>query len=68
MELIEVGDEQQELYYRDIMPCIRALFGNPQFANDLIMVPEHHYKDATKQTRIYSEMNTGNWWWDKQVS
>ena len=32
------------------------------------MEPERHYADADQTIRVYSEMNTGKWWWCTQVS
>lgn len=62
-----VCDESVELYYREIIPCIRSLFGDPAFAHKLIFVPERHYLDASRTCRIFNEMHTGNWWWSVQV-
>ncbi|CDO69394.1 hypothetical protein BN946_scf185040.g7 [Trametes cinnabarina] len=60
---IVVQGEAFEVYYRDVLECIRALFGDPEFAQDLLLVPERHYTDASRQTRVYFDMNTGDWWW-----
>lgn len=57
-----------EIYRRDIIWCIRALFGDPAFAQHLIFSPERHYTDQSKTTRIYHEMHTGQWWWETQAS
>lgn len=64
---VEMGGETFEIYYRDVLECTRALFGDPEFADDLVFAPERHYTDSTKQIRVYSEMHTGSWWWDRQV-
>ena len=57
-----------DLYRRDIIECIRALFGNPAFTQDLVFAPERHYTDGSRSIRIYHEMHTGQWWWETQVS
>ena len=49
------------------MECIRALYGNPKFAQTLVFSPERHYTDAEQTQRLYHEMHTGDWWWEKQV-
>ncbi|KAI0062769.1 hypothetical protein BV25DRAFT_1870210 [Artomyces pyxidatus] len=67
-EEVVIGGEAFEIYLRDIIPCIRALYGDPEFAKDLIFVPERHYTDADRTIRAYNEMNTGKWWWSVQVS
>ena len=64
---LSIGGECLEFYYRDIIQCIRALFGNPEFANDLVFAPERHYTDSNQKCRVYSEMHTGEWWWSVQV-
>jgi len=60
--------EVLEFYSRDIIECIRALWGDPDFADDLIVEPERLYADDDMVNRIYHEMNTGKWWWETQVS
>lgn len=64
---LKVDGEHLEFHCREIIPCIRSLFGNPDFANDLIYAPERHYTDAERTCRVYNEMHTGNWWWSVQV-
>ena len=56
-----------EYYARDIIECLRALWGDPDFDGDLIFEPERLYADEDMTIRIYHEMNTGKWWWDTQV-
>ena len=64
---ILVGDEVCELYFRDIIQCIQALFYDPDFAPYLIFTPEKHYADEEKTERMYHDMHTGPWWWSTQV-
>jgi hypothetical protein len=64
---IEVGEQTHDLYYREIIPCIRSLYGDPEFLDDLVFAPERHYTDADRTCRVFSEMHTGNWWWSVQV-
>src|SRR6266702_1872849 len=66
-EEIRLGGESYDFYYRDIILCIRTLFGDPTFARRLIFAPERHYQDADHTTQIFSEMHTGKWWWSVQV-
>ncbi|KAH9049564.1 hypothetical protein EDB84DRAFT_1585594 [Lactarius hengduanensis] len=63
-----IGGECLEFHHRDIIHCIQTLFGNPEFACDLIFAPEHHYTNSTKTCRIYDEMHTGEWWWSVQTT
>ncbi|KAH8979571.1 hypothetical protein EDB86DRAFT_2814449, partial [Lactarius hatsudake] len=48
--------------------CIWTLFGNPEFAHDLVFAPERHYTDSTQTCRIYDEMYMGDWWWSVQTT
>ena len=66
-EEIVVAGEAFEVFFRDILECIRALYGDPEFAPLLLLVPEKHYTDSTKKERAYFDMNTGKWWWATQV-
>ncbi|KAI9439121.1 hypothetical protein H4582DRAFT_2056961 [Lactarius indigo] len=66
-EDMNLGDECLQFHYREIIPCIRSLFGNPEFAHRLVFAPERHYADAERTCRVYNEMHTGDWWWSVQV-
>ncbi|KAI0733010.1 hypothetical protein BC629DRAFT_1586009 [Irpex lacteus] len=63
-----VKDNSFDFYYRDIIACIRALFGDPDFAPHLVFVPERHYADKDHTTRLYHDMHTGKWWWSTQAA
>jgi len=62
-----VGGEVCEVFFRDVVACVRALFGDPDFASHLAFAPEKHYTDETRSTRMYHDMQTGRWWWSTQV-
>lgn len=64
---VYIGKEWVQFYYRDIVQCIRAIYGDPEFAADLVFAPERHYVDSERTQRVYSDMHTGNWWWSIQV-
>ncbi|KAJ2967163.1 hypothetical protein NUW54_g13589 [Trametes sanguinea] len=49
---IDVAGEIFEVYYRDIIACARALFGDPEFAPHLLVVPERHYTDEDHTVRM----------------
>ncbi|KAH9021552.1 hypothetical protein EDB85DRAFT_2075544 [Lactarius pseudohatsudake] len=63
-----VGDEVCEVFYRDIIQCIRALFGDPDLAPYLIFAPEKHYIDDERIEWMYHDMHTGSWWWTTQAA
>ena len=60
---VTFGEERLEFYYRDVMMCIWTIYGNPEFAHDLVFAPEHHYTSQERTSHIYNEIYTGNWWW-----
>ncbi|KAF8812010.1 hypothetical protein BYT27DRAFT_7221289 [Phlegmacium glaucopus] len=61
-----IGDEVCEVYFRDVIQCIKALFGDPLFVPYLVFAPEKHYTDETKAKHMYHDMHTGRWWWSTQ--
>src|SRR5882757_2002005 len=52
------------LYYRDIFKCIQFLLAHLPFQAHLDFEPVRLADSEGR--RIYSEMNTGDWWWDTQ--
>lgn len=64
---IVVAGESFDVYFRDIIECIRALFGDPEFAPYLVFLPERHFADPQHEVPVYFDMHTGKWWWDMQV-
>lgn len=64
---IIVGDETLEVWHRDVIECLRALYGDPEFSPHLVFVPERHYADEDETVRVFSDMHTGKWWWEMQV-
>ncbi|KAI0762223.1 hypothetical protein C8Q74DRAFT_135973 [Fomes fomentarius] len=64
---IVIAEEAFEVYFRNILECVEALFGDPEFAPILLLVPERHYADADRTIRVYFDMNTGKWWWATQT-
>ncbi|KAI9432659.1 hypothetical protein H4582DRAFT_2083048 [Lactarius indigo] len=45
-EDLVIGGEDLQFHYHDVVLCIRTLFGNPEFAHELVFAPERHYADA----------------------
>jgi hypothetical protein len=62
-----VGSEVCDVYFRDVIACVKALFGDPNFTPYLMFAPEKQYTDDTKEVRMYHDMHTGRWWWSTQV-
>ncbi|KAJ7133963.1 hypothetical protein C8R43DRAFT_1132985 [Mycena crocata] len=63
---VVVNGEVFYLYSRDILECVRALWGDSDFAPYLFVAPEKHYIDKDKTIRMYHNMHTGKWWWSTQ--
>ncbi|KAJ7709363.1 hypothetical protein B0H16DRAFT_1679153 [Mycena metata] len=63
---IVVNGEVFHLYSRDIIECVRALWGDSTFAPYLFVAPERHYIDKDRTIRMYHNMHTGKWWWSTQ--
>jgi hypothetical protein len=66
-EEVEFAGQKYEFYHRDILKCIRVLYGDPEFSDFLAYAPEKHYTGPEKNCRVFSEMNSGRWWWTRQV-
>lgn len=60
--------EQVTLFYKDPVEAVAHILSRPSLAPYLEFVPKKVWTDASKVERVYSEMCTGNWWWDVQVS
>jgi hypothetical protein len=66
---ITVGNEIITLHARDILDCVKALYGDPEFAVFLKFKPERHYQVGAghAKSRVYHDMHTADWWWEVQV-
>lgn len=65
---IDDSPEVFDLFYRDVVKCVEALYGDAEFARFLVFAPERHYSDVDHTNRMYHDMHTGKWWWTTQVS
>ena len=59
---ITIEGREVVCYMRPALDCAKALFSSPQWAQQLLTVPERHYADATRSARLYGDMNTGELW------
>ncbi|KAF7796673.1 hypothetical protein EIP86_007856 [Pleurotus ostreatoroseus] len=66
-ELVCAG-EAFDVYMRDIVECLKALYGDAEFARYLVFLPERHYADPDHTLRLYHDMHTGKWWWAVQTA
>ena len=60
--------ENVELWRRDPVECIKELFSNPAFKDNMQYKPRKVYMDKSRTERVYGEMWEGHWWWKMQVS
>jgi hypothetical protein len=58
--------EPRLLLYRDPIELVRDLFGDPAFQGHMAFDPVKEYIQESGD-RVYSEIHTGNMWWDEQV-
>ena len=66
-EEVQLGGVVYEFHFREIIPCLRALFGDARFSDHLKFAPECHYKDVGHTVQAFGEMYTGKWWWSMRV-
>jgi hypothetical protein len=64
---IEIAGETVSMYSRNVVDCIKELYGNAKFAEHLVFKPERHYETRNVHQRHYHDMHTGEWWWQTQV-
>ncbi len=61
-------NEVYDVYFCDVIQCIQALYGNPEFAPFLVFKPEKHYqKGSNRRNHLYHDMHTETWWWATQA-
>ncbi|KAL1711531.1 hypothetical protein EV715DRAFT_278440 [Schizophyllum commune] len=61
-----VAGHRFDVYFRDILECVRALLSDIDLCPLLVFCPERHYVDDKKTCRLYHDMHTGEWWWSTQ--
>jgi hypothetical protein len=56
------------VFWRDPVEVVRELISNRQLKNNIKYTPQRHFTSTECLVRIFSEMWTGDWWWETQVS
>ncbi|KAI0038549.1 hypothetical protein FA95DRAFT_1585466 [Auriscalpium vulgare] len=66
---LQLGTDSYELLYRDPLECIRALYSNPAFVDNMSYAPKKEYSgpECRKEQRLFNEMCTGDWWYETQA-
>jgi len=54
-----------EFWYRNVLDCIHYLVRQKCYEKDIVWSPVWDFD--VHGDRVYTEMNTGTWWWDTQV-
>ena len=60
-----LGAASCTVYHRDVIQVLRFLMSHGLFKDNLMYTLERHYTSA-ENTRVYSKMHTGDWWWSMQ--
>ena len=63
---VVVAGEAYDVYFHDILECVRALYGDPGFTPVLVFAPEHNYANKDKTDWLFHDIHTGKWWWETQ--
>ncbi|KAJ4471459.1 hypothetical protein J3R30DRAFT_3407826 [Lentinula aciculospora] len=61
-----VQGEAFEVYFRDILQCIKALYSDAEFMEYLKFTPERHFENDQCSEQLYHDMHMGSWWWSIQ--
>jgi hypothetical protein len=59
--------EHLELWYRDIVECVRELIGNPEYQHVMAYAPQQVFRDILGLKRIFDQGWTADWWSETQV-
>jgi len=60
--------DKHTIHYRNPCEVISSLLGDPSFAKNIVYRPKKIFTNGSKMSRIYTEMWTGDWWHNVQVS
>ena len=55
------------LFYHDPIGAVQYLLSNSALQEGIQWSPQRVFKDKGKTHHLYSDMSTGDWWWDAQV-
>ncbi|KAG8943330.1 hypothetical protein FRC03_002563 [Tulasnella sp. 419] len=58
--------EMVEMYYRDPVEVVEDLISRPSLWDHLTYSPMKIYTSPARQTHIYKDMSSGDWWYDIQ--
>ncbi|KAJ3711136.1 hypothetical protein DFJ43DRAFT_1154481 [Lentinula guzmanii] len=64
---VVVQNQAFEMYFRDVLECVKVLYGDAEFAEYLKYAPERHFNDRQFEEQLFHDMHTGGWWWSTQA-
>ena len=67
-EIRDNEELQTKFFFRDPVECVRYLLGQPCFSQDTVYTPVLEFNAEVSPQRVYSEMDTAEWWWEVQES
>ena len=59
--------EIAEVWHRNPVEVVQDLLDNASFEDCLKWTPQRKYRDSEGASRVFKEMNSGDWWWRLQV-
>jgi hypothetical protein len=62
---VQHAKEPIKFWHRDIVECAKWLLQQPAYAKHLSYAPEKRFEAEGR--RVYGEMHTADWWWERQV-
>jgi hypothetical protein len=57
--------EPIKFWHRDIVECAKWLLQQPAYAKHLSYAPQREFEAGGR--RVYGEIHTADWWWERQV-
>lgn len=63
---VTIGGRRQKFYVRDPVQCAAYLIKQRCYRKYLSYAPRREYTGGDTREPVYSEMCTGNWWWETQ--
>ncbi|KAJ3989298.1 hypothetical protein F5890DRAFT_1570502 [Lentinula detonsa] len=64
---VTVQGQAYEMYFRNVLECLKSLYSDAEFAEYLKFAPERHFENAQCEKQLYHDMYTGGWWWSTQM-
>ena len=66
--LVEDPSVEHKIHYCNPLELIQGLWSNPTYVDNMVFAPRKAWSCHKRNSRLYNEMWTGDWWWNTQVS